>query len=399
MMVQRDSSETRWPVACLVLLFALQFHSNVFAEAKPEPRHRRIQYNLDGTTPLVTRAGSNGFVPITVDDLKQLVREVTYEGSQVDTVLVCVNAQAVYYPSKVGTMRGEVSTPAERATWSKAEKQWSENVQGFFASGVDPHAVIMAEARERGREVLLSFRMNDDHGYDYLRTKFWMDNPEYRLGSGALDFGHEAVRDYVFRLIEEAMHRYDCGGLELDFNRHPAYFKDGTTEERIGKINGLVERIRKMLDELGNQRGKRLVLSARIPSNFGRTPPTYEHSREVGCDPAAWAKNGWLDFLVVSDFYLQIYYDLPIAPWKKAMPEIPIYGGIECRETREGKPTDQYLTAAKYRRAAKHLWNDGADGIYLFNFFTTREFEADSFEPPFEVLKQLGDPAILQAAH
>ena len=45
-MLQRVSSETRWPVACLVLFFAVQFQAHVFAADKPEPRHRRILYNL-----------------------------------------------------------------------------------------------------------------------------------------------------------------------------------------------------------------------------------------------------------------------------------------------------------------------------------------------------------------
>ena len=73
-------------------------------------------------------------------------------------------------------------------------------------------------------------------------------------------------------------------------------------------------------------------------------------------------------------------------PWKKLIPNVPIYGGIECVET-----TRQPMTAEKYRRAAGHLWSDGADGIYLFNFFTTRENGKAAFEPPFEVLKDLGD--------
>ena len=384
----------------VVAIFGLSLTSAALADepaGSVAPRERRILYNLDGTSPMFARAGSKGPVPMTVEDLKGLIREVTFPGSQVDTVLICANAQAVFYPTIVGTMRGDSSTPEERAKWSPAEKQWSENVRGFFAAGVDPHAVLLAEAKQQGREALFSFRMNDDHGYDFLRTQFWIDHPEYRLGSGALDFGHEAVREHTFRLIEEAMQRYDCDGLELDFNRFPSYFKDGAKEERIAKINSLVERIRKMLDVLGQQRGRRLVLAARIPSNFGKTPPSYEHSLEVGCDPAAWAKNGWIDFLTISDFYLQRYYDLPIAPWKQIVPGIPIYGGIECRETTAGVPKDQYLTADKYRRAARHLWADGANGIYLFNFFTTREWDAESFEPPFEALKDLGDPKRLSS--
>jgi hypothetical protein len=52
------------------------------------------------------------------------------------------------------------------------------------------------------------------------------------------------------------------------------------------------------------------------------------------------------------------------------------------------------MTLADYRRAASHLWSDGADGIYLFNFFIPREVAAAP-EPPFEVLKELGDPKSL----
>ena len=67
---------------------------------------------------------------------------------------------------------------------------------------------------------------------------------------------------------------------------------------------------------------------------------------------------------------------------------MPIYGSIECTE---GRGIENWLTADKYRRAAKHLWADGADGIYLSNFFTSREKGKDVREPPFEVLKDLGD--------
>ncbi len=45
-------------------------------------------------------------------------------------------------------------------------------------------------------------------------------------------------------------------------------------------------------------------------------------------------------------------------------------------------------------RAAEHFWKQGADGIYLFNFFCPREAFA---EPPFEVLSELGDRQKLQA--
>ena len=119
--------------------------------------------------------GGKGPVPVNVDDVKRLIEEVAYDGSRVDTILICVNAQVMYYPTKVGTMRGTLSTPTERAQRPASERQRFKNLQAFFDAGTDPYAIMLAETRRRGREALLTFRMNDDHGDDYLRTQFKAD--------------------------------------------------------------------------------------------------------------------------------------------------------------------------------------------------------------------------------
>jgi sugar lactone lactonase YvrE len=343
---------------------------------------------------MTTRAGAKEPVAITEADLERLVEEIAYDGSQVDTLLLCINAQVMYYPTKVGTLRGTASTPDERANWPARERQRFETLQRFFDAGVDPYAVVLSAMRQRGREALLSFRMNDDHGNDFLRTRFRIDHPDCTLGAGALDFGQEAVREYVFRLIEEAVARYDCDGVELDFNRFPRFFRNGTTDEGVAKMNSLVERVRHMVDAQGKRRGRRLLLTVRVPSNFGRSLPTPRSSKELGCDIAGWVESGWVDFVTVSEF-LHEQFDLPLAEWKRALPQVPVYGGIECTE---GSTAVHYLTAAKYRRAALRLWKEGADGVYLFNFFTPREYGADAWEPPFEVLAQLGAVETLEAA-
>ena len=383
-------------LSCVVFFLALTSVS-VHAEkpglsqtAGQHPRVRRVLYNFDGDSCMVTRAGGNGPVAITQDDVKQLIAEVAYEGSQVDTVLVCINAQVMYYPTKVGTLRGTLSTPDERAKWPASETQRFQNLQAFFEKGVDPYAIMLAEARHRGREALLTFRMNDDHGNDFLRTQFLVDHPDWRLGAepyrgkGAIDFGREEVRDYTFRLIEEAVRRYDCDGIELDFNRFPAFFKDSSTDERVAKMSTLVERIRKLLDDVGRERGRRLVLAVRVPSNYGRTPPTPETARQLGCDVSGWVQCGWVDFVTVSEFLFE-RGDLPIGLWKQAITTVPVYGGIECT-----KGTGQKnLTADEYRQSAAKLITSGAAGAYLFNFFTSREGGAAAYEPPFEALRNL----------
>jgi hypothetical protein len=353
-----------------------------------------VLYNFDGDSCLSTKAHSKGPAAVTADDVKRLIEEVAYEGSRVDTVLVCINAQVMYYPTKVGTLRGTLSTPEERAKWPASEKQRFENLKAFFDAGVDPYAIMLAETQRRGREALLTFRMNDDHGNDFLRTQFLVDHPDWRLGTeqyrglGAMDFGRDEVRDHTFCLIEEAVRRYDCDGIELDFNRFPTFFKGGSTDERIARMNALVERIRKMLDDVGRERNRRLVLAVRVPSNYGRTPPTPETSRQLGCDIPAWAKNEWIDFVAVSEFLFE-RGDLPIDQWKQAITTVPVYGGIECTKGGDQKN----LTADEYRLAAQQLQKAGADGTYLFNFFTSREGGDAAYEPPFEVLKDL-EPSV-----
>ncbi|MEE3372681.1 MAG: hypothetical protein VX346_25320 [Planctomycetota bacterium] len=354
-------------------------------------RTRRVLYNFDGDSCMTRKAGTKKPEPITVDDIKRFIEEVAYEGSRVDTVLICINAQVMYYPTRVGTMRGMHSTSQERAKWPASEKQRFLNMKAFFDAGVDPYAIILVKTKRRGKEALLSFRMDDDHGNGFLRTKFLADHQEWRLGTvqyhglGAMNFAYDEVRDYTFRLIEEAVRRYQCDGIELDFNRFPNFFIDRTVAERVTKMNALVKRIRKMLDVVGQERGQRLVLSVRMPSNLGDTPPTPETAKALGCDVPSWARQGWIDFVAVSDFLYESG-DLPIARWQQAIPTVPVYGGIEC--TKRGAPKN--LSSDEYRQAATALIKANSDGVYLFNFFTSREDGAAAYEPPFEVLSEMG---------
>lgn len=375
----------------LVTLATGQPASASKGDKAPTPKPRRILVNNDGDSCMIWKQGGRGATQITADDLKANVEELAYPGSQVDTMLLCINAQVTYYPSKVGTMRGILDPPEKRKNWEFASEPIRfRNVEAMFAQGVDPYALMLAEAKKRGLEALLSYRMNDAHNLSFLHCKFWLDHPEYRLGA-AFDFGHQAVRDYTFRLIEEAVQRYDCDGIELDFNRFPTFFQNGagTEAERIEKINDLVHRVRQMLDAEGKKQGKRLVLAARVPIS-------YQQCRQIGLDPVVWVKEGWLDFLTVSEFFVPTRYDLPVKPWKELIKQVPIYGGMEYAD---GDPSklENFMTAAKYRRAARHLWNDGADGIYLFNWlhYADPQWGGKQFDPPIEVLKELGDPKTL----
>jgi hypothetical protein len=98
-------------------------------------------------------------------------------------------------------------------------------------------------------------------------------------------------------------------------------------------------------------------------------------------------KRGWVDFVTVSEFLFE-RGDLPIGQWKQAITTVPVYGGIECTKGSGQKN----LTADEYRQAAQSLKKAGADGTYLFNFFTSREGGEQAYDPPYAVLRDL-EPA------
>lgn len=389
----------RWLIVALCLLIDLPGAFAADGTLTPSRRSRRILYNLDGDSCMTLKAGRAGAGPITTNDLRRLVTELTAPGSGVDTLLVCVNAQVMYYPTGVGTQRGTLASETERAAWPASERQRFENLATFFRAGVDPYAYLIGEARQRGLEALITFRMNDAHGNDFLRTRFWNQHEAWRLPGGALNFTHTEVREHVFRLIEEAVRRYDADGLELDFQRFPTFFAADSPDspaERVGKINALVERVRGLLDEEGRRRGRHLVLTARVPSDYGQGAPTYAQSVGRGCDPAAWARQGWIDFLTVSE-WLFTAPSLDLPAWKTHVPGLPIYAGIQPESQPSSHPArcEFCLGPQGFRRIARERWANGADGIYLFNFFTSREW-TEPLEPPFEVLSEIGDPVALR---
>ena len=363
---------------------------------RSESKRRRIIYNEDGDACMVYKKNVFAPIAITEADLNAVVDDLMPPGSQVDTFLMGINAQVMYYPTKVGTMIGALMSDELRKKMPELVpgggyydrtdcQRWLANLEAFYSKGVDPFARILDRAKQRGLETLISYRINDIHGGGVgspLRCKLWVDHPECRLGYG-LDFGHQQVRDYTFELIKEAFQRYECDGLELDFTRTAPFFRqDVTPAEQAALFNGLVERVRKLVDAEEERLGRQLVLTARVPISMDKC-------RNNGLDPVDWSQRGWIDFLSVSS-HLQHYddhRDLSVAHWKELIPTIPIYGSILSSYL-----GGRVMTADTYRRAARDLWDSGSDGVYLYNFFNTRGRGIYSTEPPFEVLDEIGDP-------
>src|SRR5262245_16456282 len=98
---------------CGLALLSILFLASELSAAAFAARSRRLRYNRDGDSCMTLKSGRKGPGPITTADLTNIVGEITQAASQVDTLLVCVNAQVMYYPTRMGTMRGTLSTVEE----------------------------------------------------------------------------------------------------------------------------------------------------------------------------------------------------------------------------------------------------------------------------------------------
>ena len=370
------------------------------AKAGCQWKKRRILYNSDGHNAFL-----HCYPPESPDFVRRHVDEVL--NTQVDTFLVCPNVGMRFtYPSQVGKMIGQGATPEEYASiQAKAydpTSRWSMersivNLRLLVEGGHDPIGLMVDRAREKKIEVFITFRMNDSHGiwnpelYELYAlsfiTDFWRDHPEWRtsLPTGAMNFAIPEVRERRLAELTECCERFDIDGLELDFLRHPDFFPPGTGPGNRGVMTAFVRSVREMTERVGNERGRPLLLAARVHD-------TLAECEVVGLDPVTWAKEGLIDLLNPSQ-ELFTQEESPIAEFKDIIKNIPIYGDIQIVWNIDGNVVP--LTPADYRRVAKNHFQAGADGMYLFNFFSERQ---DGREPPWQVLYQIGSLETIEAA-
>jgi hypothetical protein len=349
---------------------------------RPDPLPvRRFLYNSDGSNILMA---SDSLTPgVAYGRIDPLV------GTGITTFLHCVNpGQNMGYPSRVAPMYHWDSSPAvARSQQELNRKRMSENLARLVADSIDPTALVLDRVRLRGMEVFVTFRMNELHDVDDpespLLSPFWKDHAEYRVGgydgwgASALNYAVPQVREYFFALLTEVCDRYDIDGLELDFMRFPYYFpwQPDFMAAYTDTMTQFVGRVRQMTQRVAQQRGRRLLLAARVPTSL-------QGCAHVGLDPARWCADGLIDFLTVAPF-LSTVTEIPVRSLKELCGSVPVYTGMEYTVGR------RQMTREEKRAAAALLYAGGTDGLYLFNYFVAWDMgqEADM-----EVLRDMSDP-------
>lgn len=347
-------------------------------DQKSDPKFRII-HNNDGTDalanmwfnrkPNLSRADINRYVDMVADS------------KAVTTFMMCTGSSLVYYHSKHERTFGDDLDGTLNCVGSESErlafKRYYENFKSLEAEGTDIIDASLTRAKERGMEAFITFRVNDLHFADTSTrcrvsySDFWYNNPQYWLGdaaqgwnsAGALDFTYKEVRDYKLALIREQLEKYEMiDGFDLDFMRFIVLFKTGEGASKAHLITSFVKSVRSMVDSVSQARGKKILLSARVPI-------TVEGCLEKGLNVREWLRLGLIDF-ISTGVHWRGEMAMPIAKFKRELFDdikrrIPVYGSIDDG----GYTPREFYSDGMYKGMASHILGQGGDGLYLFNFY------------------------------
>jgi len=231
--------------------------------------------------------------------------------------------------------------------------------------------------------------------------RFYAEHPEYRLDPrrGPQDWAIPEVRAYKLAFITEICEKYDIDGFELDFMRHPSFFRldETTREQRVEIMTGFIGKVRQLLDRTA-RRDQRRWLCARIPCYLADCD-------NIGIDPTSAVAAG-VDMMNLSASYFT-EQQTDLAKMRKLAPDAALYLEMTHCTTTGARLTegggDNFIfrrtTDEQFYTTAHLAYSRGADGVSAFNFVYYREHGSEGRgpfnEPPFRVFEHLGDPSWL----
>ena len=291
----------------------------------------------------------------------------TYVGTPIDGFLWSVGGHDTYsYETDIGERFGEGYDNLDETQQASVD-----NLRYLMENHGGPMEVISGLCRRAGLEFFPSVRMNEHYDmpesapqYSHLRR----DNPEYLIGKGedipsptlewgirtGLDYAVPEVRSYMASIVVELVSRWDVDGIELDYMRHPAFFRIEEGYPNRYLMTDFISYIRQQMDEIGEAKGKALDLIVRVP-------PTLRDCARVGLDVETWIKEELVDIVIAGGGFIP--FETPVDEFVEAAEgtNVEIYGCLEAL-----RPN---LNELSMRAVAALYREQGVSSLYLFNYF------------------------------
>ena len=262
-------------------------------------------------------------------------------------------------------------------------KRMFDHSRIFAEKGIDWVQELVSLCREQGVSPWISMRMNDIHGIGTgeaaSTSRFWWDHPEYRRKAGklkgwsedsdlAFDYTHQAVRDRALLLVREMLENWDVDGFECDWLRFPHHVPDAAEKDRsgCGPLTAFMREVRKVVDEFGRRRGKRILVSVRVAT-------TPEFAYGLGTDAVTWAREGLVDWVSPCNFWNTTDFLLPFAEWKAVLraanPKVRLVGGLDFAGVARDGFCPQGLSEAEFCGYLERMYAAGVRDFESFNRF------------------------------
>ena len=247
----------------------------------------------------------------------------------------------------------------------------------FHEKGLDPLQIMVDFGKKHDIEIFWSMRMNDIHDaypqWSALFPEFKKRHPEFLFTTrdnppvnghwSGLDYNHAPVRARALALLEDVCKRYDVDGVELDFLRHPPFFRSHAsghdcTEAECETMTDLIRNIRRMTEQEGLRRKRPILVAVRVPASA-------ECCKEMGLDILRWMEEGLIDLAVPGEWEFDPWSDWVALGRKYGVKIYPCLN-LSVQRGRKRAPGRKLPIM---RARAMNMWHSGADGIYTFNFF------------------------------
>jgi hypothetical protein len=350
------------------------------ARKKAAHRKRRIIVNNDGNDCRNPKPGE----PRTPENFLSK-RTSPLVGSHVDAVFYCT-----------GVFNSYTQKSDETETRGHGDRRAVDWAHELIQIGRDSLRIMVDFGHQQHWEVFWSMRMNDTHDSadEALLCQWKKDHPQYLMGTkadkfpyggrrwSAVNYGIPEVREKVFRILQDVATRYDVDGIELDFFRHPVYFKpqmtgDPVTQEHCDMMTDLLRRVRKMADEVGAGRGRPMLIAVRVPDSVG-------YAKAIGLDLVKWLEEDLIDLMTGTCYFHLEPWENMVALCKRY--DVPFYACLSASRLVSPKEPESKGDIEAWRGEALRAWQAGVSGIYTFNRFNPRD----------PIFRELGNPELLK---
>ena len=302
--------------------------------------------------------------PLTPEHFREQM-VATYRDTPVDALLWSIGGHETYH---IETEVGDVFGVGDDRPRTPQEETRYQNIQRLIRDHGGPLTAMAKVCREESIRLFPSVRMNNHYEMkpsSLSHSRMRLKHPEWLIGHGekltpgsiewgirtGLNFAVPEVRAHFVAFVTELFERFDIEGVEMDFQRHPGFFKLDEAFSSRHLITDMMTEIRRNLAALNESRGRSMQLAVRVSE-------TLDANNRLGLDVERWIKHGLVDIVMVGGGFMP--FDMNIEEFVAAASETEcrIHGCIESM-----RPTAQ---DDAMRGAAQRIWDAGADGLYLF---------------------------------